>query len=82
MVWKRAARTQRIAIHTNPVRHSWYRSGDRGYNSSYGTKDSYKLTYRDGFEAGYEQSYRGVRGYGATAPCVPGSRFRASSLSG
>lgn len=47
----------------DPVRHSWYRSGDRGYNSRYGTKDSYKLTYRDGFEAGYEQSFRQLRGY-------------------
>jgi hypothetical protein len=46
----------------DPVRHSWYRSGDRGYNSRYGTKDSYKLAYRDGFEAGYEQAYRGVNG--------------------
>jgi len=43
----------------DPVRHSWYRSGDRGYNSRYGTKDSYKLAYRDGFEAGYDQAYRG-----------------------
>ena len=50
----------------DPVRHSWYRSGDRGYNSRYGTKDSYKLTYRDGFEAGYEQGYRGVSGYGTS----------------
>ena len=40
----------------DPVRHSWYRSGDRGYNSRYGTKESYKLAYRDGFEAGYEQA--------------------------
>lgn len=46
----------------DPVRHSWYRSGDRGYNSRYGTKDSYKLAYRDGFEAGYEQAYRGLNG--------------------
>jgi|RhiMethySRZTD1v2_1073278.scaffolds.fasta_scaffold06407_4 hypothetical protein len=51
----------------DPVRHSWYRNGDRGYNSRYGTKDAYKLTYRDGFEAGYEQGYRGVNGYGATS---------------
>lgn len=49
----------------DPVRHSWYRNGNRGYNSRYGTKDSYKLTYRDGFEAGYEQGYRELRGYGA-----------------
>ena len=48
----------------DPVRHSWYRSGDRGYNSRYGTREAYKLTYRDGFEAGYEQGYREVRGYG------------------
>ena len=56
----------------DPVRHSWYRSGDRGYNSRYGTKDSYKLAYRDGFEAGYEQAYRGLngtsRGYRIPAP--------------
>ena len=49
----------------DPVRHGWYRSGDRGYNSRYGTKDSYKLTYRDGFDAGYEEGYRALRGYGA-----------------
>ena len=42
----------------DPVRHSWYRSGNRGYNSRYGTRDQYKLTYRDGFEAGYDQAYR------------------------
>jgi len=46
----------------DPVRQKWYRSADRGYNSRYGTKDAYKLTYRDGFEAGYEQSYRQLRG--------------------
>ena len=42
----------------DPVRHSWYRSADRGYNNRYGTKDQYKLVYRDGFEAGYDQAYR------------------------
>jgi hypothetical protein len=42
----------------DPVRHSWYRSGNRGYNSRYGTRDDYKLVYRDGFEAGYQQAYR------------------------
>ena len=50
----------------DPVRHSWYRSGDRGYNSRYGTKDSYKLAYRDGFEAGYGQAYRGLNGSGTS----------------
>jgi hypothetical protein len=42
----------------DPVRHKEYRNADRGYNSRYGTKDQYKLTYRDGFEAGYAQAYR------------------------
>lgn len=41
----------------DPVRHAWYRSGDRGYNSRYGTREQYKVVYRDGFEAGYEQAY-------------------------
>lgn len=48
----------------DPVRHSRYRSADRGYNSRYGTREQYKLTYRDGFEAGYAQGYgRNVRRY-------------------
>ena len=42
----------------DPVRHSRYRSADRGYNNRYGSKDQYKLIYRDGFEAGYNQGYR------------------------
>jgi hypothetical protein len=42
----------------DPVRHSWYRSGNRGYDNRYGSRDQYKLVYRDGFEAGYEQGYR------------------------
>ena len=42
----------------DPVRHNWYRSGNRGYNSRYGTREDYKLVYRDGFEAGYQQAYR------------------------
>ena len=42
----------------DPVRHNWYRSGNRGYNSRYGSRDDYKLVYRDGFEAGYQQAYR------------------------
>jgi len=49
----------------DPVRHSRYRSGDRGYNSRYGTRDDYKLVYREGFESGYERGYREVKGYGA-----------------
>ena len=54
----------------DPVRHSWYRNGNRGYDSRYGTKDSYKLTYRDGFEAGYDQAYRQSRGYGTSRGAI------------
>jgi hypothetical protein len=41
----------------DPVRHSRYRAGDHGYNSRDGSKSDYKLVYRDGFEAGYRDSY-------------------------
>jgi len=51
----------------DPVRHSWYRSGNRGYDSRYGTRDQYKLVYRDGFEAGYEQAYRNAGGRYSTS---------------
>ena len=59
----------------DPVRHSRYRSGDRGYNSRYGTRESYKLAYRDGFESGYEQAYRASRGYGANRGSTSGFRL-------
>ncbi len=58
----------------DPVRHSWYRSGDRGYNNRYGTRDDYKLVYRDGFESGYERGYREVKGYGANRGSAAGAR--------
>jgi hypothetical protein len=59
----------------DPVRHSWYRSGDRGYNNRYGTRDDYKLVYREGFESGYERGYREVKGYGATRGSAGGFRL-------
>lgn len=46
----------------DPVRHKEYRNADRGFNNRYGTKDQYKLVYRDGFEAGYAEGYRGSGG--------------------
>ena len=42
----------------DPVRHSRYRAGDRGYNRRYGTKEQYKDIYREGFRAGYDDGYR------------------------
>lgn len=42
----------------DPVRHSRYRSADRGYDGRYGSKNDYRLVYREGFEAGYDAGYR------------------------
>jgi hypothetical protein len=48
----------------DPVRHSRYRSGDRGHDRRYGSKEAYRNVYRDGFRAGYEEGYREANGYG------------------
>jgi hypothetical protein len=42
----------------DPVRHSWYRNGTRGYNNDDGSKVQYRNVYRDGFESGYAAGYR------------------------
>lgn len=42
----------------DPVRHRDYRDGQRGYTSSYGSKDSYRTNFRTGFRKGYEDGYR------------------------
>lgn len=42
----------------DPVRHSWYRSGDRHYRSHYGPREQYKDLYRRGFQQGYERAYQ------------------------
>ena len=40
-------------------RHSWYRSGNRGYDDDeYGNRTDYQTRYRRGFEAGYAEGYR------------------------
>jgi hypothetical protein len=41
----------------DPVRHSWYRSGDRHYQSRFGSRDQYKDIYRRGFQQGYDRGY-------------------------
>ena len=58
----------------DPVRHSRYRSADNGYNNRYGSRDDYKLVYREGFDAGYERGYRELRGYGANRGSTGGFR--------
>lgn len=45
----------------DPLRHSWYRAGDRHYESRYGPRQEYKDLYRRGFQQGYEQGYREAR---------------------
>jgi flagellar biosynthesis/type III secretory pathway protein FliH len=40
------------------LRHSWYRSGDRHYESRAGSREQYKDLYRQGFRSGYEQGFR------------------------
>lgn len=42
----------------DPLRHDWYRSGDRHYESRYGSREQYKDLYREGFKAGYDRGYR------------------------
>ncbi len=48
----------------NPTRHSWYRSADRNYDPSYGTRAAYANIYRDGFRSGYEAGYADGERYG------------------
>ncbi|HXW06105.1 MAG TPA: hypothetical protein VD833_12790 [Vicinamibacterales bacterium] len=48
----------------DPLRHKWYRSGDRHYKKEYGPKQQYQDAYRQGFREGYERGYRGVGYWG------------------
>ena len=41
----------------DPVGEGRYRSGDRGYNGNYGSRDAYKNRYRGAFREGYESGY-------------------------
>ena len=42
----------------DPLRHEWYREGDRHYKNDYGSRQQYANVYRDGFKEGYERGYR------------------------
>lgn len=39
------------------LRHGWYRSGDRHYDSRHGSRQQYADMYREGFRSGYERGY-------------------------
>lgn len=41
----------------DPIREGRYRSGDHGYNRSYGSRDFYRVRFREGFLEGYEHGY-------------------------
>ena len=47
----------------DPISEGRYRSGDHGYEKSYGSRDAYKVQYRDGFRSGYEEGYGDARRY-------------------
>ena len=43
----------------DPVREGRYREGDHDYDRRFGSRDDYKLNYRDAFRQGYDAGYRG-----------------------
>lgn len=47
----------------DPTRQGRYKSADHGYDRRYGTKDQYRVVYRDGFRAGYDEAYRSFSGF-------------------
>ena len=47
----------------DPISEGRYRSGDHGYERNYGSRDAYKLQYRDAFRSGYEEGFSDVRRY-------------------
>ena len=40
------------------LRHEWYRSGDRHYESRDGSRERSKNVYREGFKEGYARGFR------------------------
>ena len=48
----------------DPLRHSWYRAGDRSYRNEYGSREQYRDLYRQAFREGYDRGYRETGYYG------------------
>jgi hypothetical protein len=42
----------------DPSRHGDWRDADDGYRREYGDKNYYRRTFRNGYEAGYQQGFR------------------------
>jgi hypothetical protein len=47
----------------DPISEGRYRSGDHGYERNYGSRDIYKVNYRDAFRTGYEEGFNDGRRY-------------------
>jgi hypothetical protein len=47
----------------DPIGESRYRSGDRGYRTTFGSRELYKANYRDAFRDGYEEGFREATTY-------------------
>lgn len=45
----------------NPIGERDYRDGDNGYDRRFGTREQWKIAYREGFRAGYDRGYREAR---------------------
>jgi len=43
---------------SDPTRHGWYKEANRGYDGRYGSPQDYKERYRQGYIAGYNDTYR------------------------
>jgi hypothetical protein len=59
----------------NPRRSHYYKDGDSGYSSSYGSKGQYKQVFRDAFMQGYDQGYRRYGGYYGNDPYYRNGRY-------
>lgn len=42
----------------NPIGARDYRDGENGYDRRFGTREQWKIAYREGFKAGYDRGYR------------------------
>lgn len=47
----------------DPIRAKDYRDGDNDYDRRFGTKDQWKVAYREGFRSGYDRGYREAQYY-------------------
>jgi flagellar biosynthesis/type III secretory pathway protein FliH len=45
----------------DPIAEGRFRSADHGYRREYGTREAYKIRYRDAFRQGYERGYNDGR---------------------